>query len=96
MERVNPYLMLTRGDDVRRPPILLLQGTADANVEHERADSFADAYRARGGEIELVKFPGASHAFITRDPGSAAAKHALSSIVRFVTDRISQKETIDG
>lgn len=84
MEKANPQLMLDRGEAQHVPPLLMLQGTVDENVEHERADMFADSYRARGGQIELHKYPGAPHMFITRDPQSNAARDGLATIIAFV------------
>ena len=64
--------------------MLVIQGTDDTNVEHFRADRFADAYRARGGSIDLVKVAGQPHNFIARDPAAAAARDALARITRFI------------
>jgi len=84
MEKANPQMMLDRGEAQYVPPLLMLQGTADENVEHARADMFADSYRACGGHIELRKYSGAPHMFITRDPQSAAAREGLAAIIGFV------------
>jgi acetyl esterase/lipase len=64
--------------------MLLLQGTADENVEHQRADAFAERYRAAGGEIELHKFEGQPHTFVVKDPCSTASILALSKISQFL------------
>jgi acetyl esterase/lipase len=53
------------------------------------ADRFAAAYRNAGGEIELVKFPGAPHAFTARDPTSADTRKALDLITGFVARQAS-------
>lgn len=84
MAKANPQLVLDRGEAEHLPPLLMLQGTADENVEHERADMFADSYRARGGQIDLHKYPDAPHMFITRDPQSAVAREGLATIIAFV------------
>lgn len=84
MREGNPQLVLERGEATAMPPMLILQGTADENVEHFRADRFADAYRARGGSVELVKFDGQPHTFIAKDPGSGASRDALKRIADFV------------
>jgi acetyl esterase len=87
MKEGNPQLVLERGEASAKPPMLILQGTADENVEHFRADRFADAYRAAGGAVELVKFDGQPHTFIAKDPASSASRDALERISRFVKSR---------
>ena len=85
MMRVNPQGMLDRDETVVLPPMLVLQGTADHNLDHTRSDVFAASYRRRGGAVELVKFDGAPHSFIAREPRSDAAQEGLRRIVEFVT-----------
>lgn len=80
----NPYLMLERGEATAKPPMLILQGTADNNVEHERADLFAALYRKAGGEVELVKYEGQPHTFIPNAPASAASQAALAKMTAFI------------
>ena len=90
MAEGNPQLVLERGEASATPPMLVLQGTADQNVEHERAERFAQAYRAAGGELELVKFPGEPHNFVARDPAAPAAIEALGRISTFVRAQIER------
>jgi acetyl esterase len=91
MEAGNPHLLLERGEaapiDGKLPPMLILQGTADENVEHERVDPFAAAYTKAGGVVEFRKFDGQPHAFITKNRDSAAAADALAAIHRFIAAR---------
>lgn len=87
MKEGNPQLVLDRGEEMAKPPMLILQGTADENVEHVRADRFAEAYRARGGDVELVKFDGQPHTFIVKDPGSSASRDALERMTSFIRNR---------
>ncbi len=84
MADANPQLILERGEAGVLPPALELQGTNDDNVVPDMADRFAAAYRQAGGAIELVKFPGAPHAFTAREPESAHAQRALALITDFV------------
>ncbi|MEQ9640226.1 MAG: alpha/beta hydrolase [Alphaproteobacteria bacterium] len=79
----SPHLLLTRGEATHKPPMLVLQGTEDSNVEHHRADLFADAYRAAGGHIEVVKYDGQPHTFISANPDSDAAADAKRRIRDF-------------
>ena len=84
MAEGNPYMLLERGAAANLPPVLILQGTADENVEHGRADLFAELYRRRGGRAEVVKFEGRQHAFVTADPDSEAARAAITRIGDFI------------
>lgn len=84
MKEGNPQLVLERNEASALPPMLVIQGTNDSNVEHFRADGFADAYRARGGSIELVKVEGQPHNFVAKDPAAPAARDALARIARFI------------
>jgi dipeptidyl aminopeptidase/acylaminoacyl peptidase len=84
MADANPQHILERGEAGTLPPALVLQGTNDDNVTPDMADRFAAAYRKAGGTLELVRFPGAPHAFTAREPGSANARKALGLIAGFV------------
>jgi len=84
MADANPQLILERGEASALPPALELQGTHDDNVTPDMADRFAAAYRKNGGAIELVKFPGAPHAFTAREPESAHARRALDLMTAFI------------
>jgi acetyl esterase len=93
MTEGNPQLVVERGEASARPPMLVLQGTADENVEHERADRFAQAYRGAGGELQLEKFEGQPHAFVLKDPGAAASLRALDLITAYVRSRVTKEKT---
>lgn len=80
MTEGNPYLIVERGKAKTRPPMLIIQGTGDENVEHHRADLFAQAY----GNARVVKFEGQPHTFIARDPASAASQRALETIASYI------------
>jgi acetyl esterase len=80
MAKGNPYLIVERGEAKTRPPMLIIQGTADENVEHHRADLFAGLY----GNARVVKFEGQPHTFIAKDPGSSASQSALDTIARYI------------
>ena len=62
----------------------IIQGTADANVEHTWQDKFAELYRAKGGQVDVHKFDGQPHTFVTADPETAASKEAIVKIREFV------------
>ena len=87
MAEGNPHQLLKRGEATHLPPMVILQGTSDANVEHTWQDSFADLYRAKGGTVEMHKFDGQPHTFVTADPEAAASKDAIVKIREFVLGR---------
>ncbi len=84
MTEGNPYLLLERGEATHTPPMTIIQGTADANVEHTWQDKFAELYRAKGGQVDVHKFDGQPHTFVTADPETAASKEAIVKIREFV------------
>ena len=84
MAEGNPQLIVERGDNLERPPVLLLQGTEDDNLTPDMADRFTVAYRGAGGRITLEKFEGQPHAFIGKDPSAPVALHAIELIKAFV------------
>jgi acetyl esterase len=84
MREGNPQLILERGENVRLPSLLLLQGTKDDNVTPDMAEKFAATYRARGGRVQLETFPDQPHTFVTREPDSAPSLKAIEMIRGFV------------
>ena len=84
MAEGNPQLILDRGEPAQLPPTLLIQGTADTILPTDMADNFATAYRKAGGILDLRKFEGQPHTFITKDPGSQASLQAIEHIKAFV------------
>ncbi|GAA0522825.1 alpha/beta hydrolase [Pigmentiphaga sp. GD03639] len=87
MERDNPQLIVERGEARHLPPVLLIQGTDDANVDHFRADAFGEQYRRAGGAIDVLKYDDEAHMFITVEPGSPASLHAMDRIRQFVRNQ---------
>lgn len=87
MERDNPHLIVERGEARHLPPVLLIQGTADANVDHFRADAFGERYRQAGGAIDVLKYDDEPHMFITVEPDSPASLHAMDRIRHFVRNQ---------
>ena len=84
MAEGNPLQALERGEKVRMPPVLYLQGTADVAHPKVYRDQFITSYRKAGGNVELHLFDGVGEAFITTDPTSAAAVDAIDKIIEFV------------
>jgi acetyl esterase/lipase len=83
----NPQMMLDRGERVELPPTLLIQGTGDVILPTDMADNFAAAFRKAGGAIDLRKFEGQPHTFITRNPDAPASREAIEAIKAFVRAR---------
>jgi acetyl esterase len=84
MTEGSPVDIVTRGDAQRLPSLLILQGTNDDNLTPDMQQRFVEAYRARGGRVELVTFEGEPHGFIARDPASAASQDALVRVTAFI------------
>lgn len=87
MSEGSPQLILERGEPVEKPPMLIMQGTADDNLTPDMAADFAAAYRKAGGAITFQRFEGQPHAFIPRDPAAPDAVRALGLITDFVHHR---------
>ena len=80
----NPLRIVEAGEAASLPPAILLQGTGDDNVTPDMADRFAAAWHAKGGALELHKFPGQAHTFVMRDPTSADSLRACELARDFV------------
>jgi acetyl esterase/lipase len=87
----NPQMILDRGERVELPPALVIQGTADVVLPDGMADKFAAVYRKAGGAIDLRKFEGQPHTFITKEPANPASIEAIEVIKAFVRARTGQK-----
>jgi len=80
----NPQYILDRGEPSRLPPALILQGTADDNIDHRTMEPFAASYRKRGGKITVHKFEGAAHAFIRDDLSTPDSIRGVDLIDAFI------------
>ena len=89
MAEGNPRLVLERAEAGAMPPMLVIQGEADENVEHHRSDEFASAYRAAGAQADIQKFPGEPHNFVAKSPTSPASTAALDRIKRFIDSQLA-------
>jgi acetyl esterase/lipase len=88
----SPVAIVTRGDAQRLPQLLLVQGTEDENLTPDMQSRFVAAYRARGGTIELVEYPGETHAFVGKDATSPASRDALARLAAFITAEAAKQE----
>ena len=84
METGNPYRLLDRNEATHTPPMLIVQGTNDANVDHAWQNEFVALYRSRGGTADIRKFEGQPHTFVTAEPEAEASQAAIAAIREFV------------
>ncbi len=84
MAEANPQAIVQRGDATELPPLLVLQGTNDDNLPDGMQDTFAQAYRAAGGKIDVRYFDGEPHTFVTKTFDSEAAKRAMALMKDFI------------
>ena len=80
----NPYMVLDAGAATHTPPIAVVQGEADENVDHFRADVFAELYRKSGGRIEVYKYTGQPHTFVTNYPEHPDSQEAIQKLQDFI------------
>jgi acetyl esterase/lipase len=71
------------------PPLLIIQGTADGNLDHATVSRFAAFYRSAGGACELHKFEKEGHAFVTRSPEAYNSLKALQLMRDFIHEKCS-------
>jgi acetyl esterase/lipase len=96
LEDGNPQLILDRRESVKLPPVLLLQGSADANgvvkdrnVSPEIQQRFAASYQAAGAKIQLELLPDAPHNFVNM--AGPHADRALTLIRIFVEQQLARQ-----
>ncbi len=80
----NPYMVVNDGRATHMPPMAIIQGEADENVDHLRADRFAEAYRQAGGQIEVHKYIGQPHTFVETAPEDLDSKDAITKLEQFI------------
>ncbi len=90
----NPQLILDRREPAKVPPVLLLQGSADANgvvndtnMSPEIQQRFAASYQSAGGKIQLELLPGVPHNFVNM--AGANLDRALGLMKTFIGRRLA-------
>jgi acetyl esterase len=84
MAEGSPQRIVEEGAATHMPPLLVIQGTDDSVLTPDMADRFCAAYRENGGLIELEKYEGMGHTFITKEPARAVSQAALLRIGDFI------------
>jgi acetyl esterase/lipase len=82
----NPPRVLERGDAEALPPMLIMVGADDDNVLPHVQEGFAAAYRAAGGQAEVVIYPDTGHMF---EPGLQTDR-AVASVRDFIARQAAQ------
>lgn len=88
MQEGNPTMILERGEQAERPPVIIIQGTADLNVRPEMQERFAAAYRAAGGECDLHVFQDMPHG--TMEWPAQEAGQAIDLITKFIATQLAR------
>lgn len=78
----NPQRILEHQEAVELPPLLVIQGSEDANIPWQIPERFVGQYRQAGGDAQFELFPGMPHAFAS-SPGPESDR-AVEIIKRFV------------
>ena len=96
LQEGNPQLILDRGEPVKLPPALLLQGSADTNgvvkdtnVSPDIQQRFAASYIAAGGKMQLELLPGAPHNFVNM--AGANLDRALGLMKTFIQQQLTKQ-----
>lgn len=79
-----PALILERGEKVHLAPALQFQGDKDEWTSVEQAERLAKAWRARGGEMEVLILPGERHTFLPEHPAAPNSVKALAAVIAFI------------
>jgi acetyl esterase/lipase len=80
----SPLRLVQSGAAELLPPLLIIQGTNDVILTPDMNDRFAAAYKGAGGEVQLRKFEGEGHTFITKKPDAPATRQAVAEIIDFI------------
>lgn len=67
-----------------RAPVLLFHGVEDKAVPIGQSDAFAEAVRAQGGDVELVRYEGEGHGFVREETRRDVAVRMVAFLERTV------------
>ena len=88
MHEGNCQEILDRGEEVKLPPTILIQGTNDNNVPLSIPQRFDEAYRKAGGHLELEMFQDMVHGF-GNTPGPESDR-AIELMKGFIARQLSR------
>ena len=78
----NPQEILERHEAVTLPPLLVMQGALDDNVLPAVQKTFADTYRAAGGDCQFHVFEGCEHEWVAKEgPETDRAREMVKAFV---------------
>lgn len=84
----NPRQLLARGENVTLPPLLVMQGGLDDNVQPSMQEEFANAYRAAGGQVQYELFEGCEHEWVAT-PGPQTDR-AVAMVKTFIAAQLQK------
>jgi acetyl esterase/lipase len=87
MKSASPERIVAAGRAQALPPVLVVQGTADANIPMPMIERFSATYRAAGGALQLEAFADEPHGFAMQ-PGPQGER-ALALILDFVARQVA-------
>ncbi|MSQ51362.1 MAG: alpha/beta hydrolase [Betaproteobacteria bacterium] len=73
----NPRQILDRGEKIELPPLLIMQGGLDDNVQPAMQENFAAAYRAAGGDVQYQLYEECDHEWIAQPGEQTDRAHAM-------------------
>ena len=83
--------VVASGEATAKPPILIVQGTADGNIPLPMIGRFVETYRGAGGRVRLEVYKGQPHGFITRPVAPETdAQRAIEAIAEFVGQELAR------
>jgi acetyl esterase len=90
MSEGSPQMIIERGEDVLKPPVLIIQGDTDDNIPRYIPLMFEDAYRGAGASVQLEWFPGMPHGFAIK-PGQESDR-AIGIIREFLAQQVGARQ----
>lgn len=89
MKQANPQMMIERGDPMRLPPVLIIQGDTDDNIPNYVPLMFVDTYAGAGGSVQIEWFPGMAHGFAVQ--AGEESDRAIEVMRAFVAKQIGAR-----
>ena len=78
----NPQEILERHEPVRLVPFLIMQGALDDNVRPAVQETFAQTYKAAGGDVQFQVFENCEHEWVAKPgPQTDRAREMVKAFV---------------